>query len=382
MTNQSSLPDFVPPVELDEVYVQFGNSIQDLESRIRQEEKKAGAMAQSLEERIARIVATCTEHIESVIASSRIQANNAPGRPRRHRSVNGQNPRSTAASPMGLGQKHSSQSLLALPQGTQPQPIPQKRQQQRPSTSESSLSSSFDGANSIDSLSNVDQIKGQQHFDGYDSAAMPMQSLSQYSGLAIGTGHVMNANMDDSQSFNTGPAGSPAHFISPPGHAGPVIASPQAQAHLRNMAENNFQVTSNGGQAQSPVTDLMGSQLHHNKSDSAIAGLDTTSPYFRATYQNNISMNNMSMYNTNQSVFQPIPTPMGGYPTSQVHPQMQMRYRQPAAPVSMPGGAGGTIDPRMIQHNFPHVGPMGMGNSCNNGNGYNAFSPGGGDGAN
>jgi len=379
-------------VELDEVHVQFKNSIEDLETRIRQEEQNPGAVAQPLEERVARIVATCKKHIEFVIESSRIQADNAPGRPRRNRSANGQNPRSAAASPPG--QKHSGQHL-SLPQleETQPQPIPKKRQQQRLSaTSESSLSSSFDTANSLDSWAKAEQVMQGQHFDGHDAAAtgdLSGQSLSQYTGLAIDTGHPMNAaDMDDPLSaisaisaINTGPAGSPAHLLSPAmGHTGPVIPPPQAR--LRNMDENGFQGGSNGGQAPSPVANLMGSQLHHSRVDSGVAGFDATPSYFNGaqTYQNNGNMN-MNMFPSNPNAFQPMPTTMRAYPASQIHhAHMQMRYRPQNAPV-MHGGAGGTIDPRMIQH-FSNAGPMGMGNNCNNGNGFNAFSPGGGDGAN
>lgn len=347
-------------------------------------------MAQPLEDRIARILEACTQHIEEVIASSRIQAENAPCRLRRNRS-NGQNPKLKAASPMG--QKHSRQHL-SLPQETQPQAIPQKRQQQGTSgTSESSASSSFGTTKSVesDTWAKIEPVIQGQHFGGLTTGDLSMQSLGQYSGLAINTSQVMtgNADIEDPLSaIHTGPAGSPAHHISPVmAQTGAVVQPPQA--HLRNNPDNLFQAAPNDGQARSPNPNLMGSQLHHNRADSGIGGLDTTGAYFSGiqTYQNNLSNTSMSMFPPTPNVYQGMQgmsTVMGGFPTqAPQHAPMQMRYRQPHVPVSMPGGGGGTIDPRMIH--FPNVvGSMGTGNNLNynNGNGYSGFSPGGSDGVN
>ncbi|KAM7201320.1 hypothetical protein V8F33_003420 [Rhypophila sp. PSN 637] len=400
-----SIPDshFVPPVELEEVQCRFQNSMDDLEFRIRTAmEQNANDFDQSLEDRITQIAESCSGYIKHVLEQSRFQADNAPGRPRRNRSHgHGQNPKSTSKgkSPetqgSGSGSGSSSQHPMT-PENSQPRAIP-KKEGHDPSPNESKLSSSFETANSDGSWVHT------QPGDQEAINTLSRQTFDQYPGLNIDTNDTFHTEIGDVplSAATTGPAASPDHVISPQiGHGNTTPVIPPPQAHLRSMFGNGFQVPFNSGQGQPLVPNVLDGQFH-NRTDSAISGLDATSAtYFRPSPAI-ANANNMGVFHAAPSAFHGMSAAMGyGGPPAhgQMHPQqlqqmqqhhqqhrMQVRFRQAQAAGQHQQVAttvtGGTIDPRMIS--FGVAPPMGMGNNgANSGQLYNSFSPGGSDGTN
>ncbi|KAK3314497.1 hypothetical protein B0H66DRAFT_535412 [Apodospora peruviana] len=377
-------PDFVPPVELDEVYVRFDSPLfrQELKTRISAEEteRDAGQSShQELEEHINRVVNTCVEYAKHFIDLCRIPSENASCRPRRNRSGNSHGPRSATGVPSPIDQPApTSVSHLGVPQlSAQPRAIPSKKSQpQRLSVSEGSLSSSVTSDRSWNHV-DPDMLQTQQDLGGHFEAG----GLSMYSGGQAINAEGVTGDMDDNLTLSVvttggGAAMTQTHLTSPASdHSGVVV--PPAQVYLRG---GNFQVSGSQQAQQIAATHPMmahqhqQAELHHNRIpsaesvDSGIAFDATTRTYMRPVpaYQ---TQANMHMYQP--GFFQGI-QPGGGNPgyfqPMQQTPKLpfNMKVMQGPPAVTMPGG---TIDPRTLQHNFsePNFSPVSDNNSNNGG---------------
>lgn len=80
-------PDFVPPIELDEVWFEFQDDLnrEDLRLRMQQEEMRCLEDDGDVSDSVERRIAVCNAHIEHVFDKCRAKTNNLSGQPRRKR---------------------------------------------------------------------------------------------------------------------------------------------------------------------------------------------------------------------------------------------------------------------------------------------------------
>ncbi|KAK0723323.1 hypothetical protein B0T26DRAFT_750602 [Lasiosphaeria miniovina] len=125
-------PEFVPPIELDEVWFEFQDDLnkEELRRRMQQEEMRCLEDDGDVRDSVERRIAVCNEHIEHVFDKCRAKTNNLSGQPRRKRGP--------ATSKQAATASPEDQRYLTLPRN-----IPKKQGGGSPSNG-SSLSSSLD----------------------------------------------------------------------------------------------------------------------------------------------------------------------------------------------------------------------------------------------